>query len=1128
MKKYFTNKHTKERRLIWFAGKDTPEAKAPAPAEDADTPDPKKVEKTDDTPEKVGKAEDPNKLDDSAAGGAKNKVEDAAKGADENAEALAKEVLDIAQLQYDVTAGVEGPEAALAEANQGENKYTLEDGKLKPVEAPKEDSKDEDEAKEGGEDDEATDESTDESTEKVTETLSKSDQEFIDATITQMTEELGMTSENAKDLAMALLPIHRAIQSFKNGPEGSTTDETDETSGEKTDEKADDKAGDDKEEGGDASGDVVDESADKLDPTTVQNPKEEADKIREDAEKLTTRKAELNTEDDELNEDDLEPEERKRSREIMDELDEIDKGLDEIEAKAVPFDEELERRANIVDTTWQNASEGSEDGLISGVALDTADGDDLLITIKDPTMVATVTAIAESFGVGVSVNKEGSIVIEDVPHGLITGEGPLNALMDALAAIPAPAVSDDAEDKEDTDEGSESKERSPEVIADALNAQLEVLRLSNPDFMKEAPIGRVFAAMSYEPDGKGGITIDTPASVSAEYRAIMKANGRDIVPPDGEDYTVEYPDGTKIEMAGDKPGKYPSRLAWGGTEGNAESQFSAAEAGMNMWKSSISADLPDNITMVEPSGEEPVLDGVPEGDDATKMKIELASLQGSLGEHAGDSHFGKFIASLDVGSSEGATVLTSKGLMPEQFSHMYEQIGLGDKVASLTESASGGYVMVLKEGAGVNIVHNLGRWAAMMGSKVESGSESEGDLGSGTEVAKSDGEPAPDSGEDENLLDESRELSPDRLAKLKDWEGKLNARAVQLDYKVTVELGKNAEGKPNGLLVVRAMEGDNEEEGMGNLKSIEAEAIPRAIGTVLSEDAKSLTLDIDRRTDDLGYLGKGITDEEFRKTATDEEINSPSLGADAEGAPDTLSGPDKTEDAMQKLRDLVGAVEGGADPKTLDAPIAAVRDAIGDEEAFHASGNSDPAENIDRQVILDGYKANMKEYESLYAESPDSDSTPDETKEEGPSEDGELEPPVETPTEDPEKLNTLLTQVSNNLDLLVGALEQGEPSPETVLETINDMIKASGLDLSDDIVIGELANVMSSKGDGIKGIAGADGQTYDIAYNPGDAEQPMSYAAQPDQEPTPTPSPSDDNSIAKDPEPLPDDNSEIV
>jgi len=943
---------------------DKPKAKVTTdstPEKDSKQPDANQVEQKDNTPEQVGKVVNQKQLDETATGGAKKNAKQAGENANESKEALAQKDLDKSQVAFDdmMTDEMTEEDALNAINAEGPQQYTLEDGKLVPVpvEAPVEDATEEDEA-------------TDESTEEGTEKLSKSDQEFVDATIKQMIETGIMKDtkegrEQATRLAMVLLPIHRAIQSFR-GPEGDATEESDEKSGEGDKEKADDKVGDDKEEGGDASGDVVDESADKLDPTTVQNPKEEADKIRASAEGLQKNRTEVDVKIQELvGKDGVTSKETGPMDELVDELKEIDKKIGEIEAKAVPFDEELERRANIVDTTWQNASEGSEDGLISGVTLDTADGDNLVISVKDPAMVATVTAIAASFGTGVSVNEAGQIVLEDVPHGQITGEGPLGNLMDALAAIPAPAVSDDAEDKEESDEGAEDKERSPEVIKDALNVQLEALRQSNPDFMREAPIGRVFAAMSYEANEAGEIIVTIPSSVSADYRAIMTANKREIKNGSGTDYTVSYPDGTEIEMAGEKAGDYPSRLAWGGVEGDAESQFSAAESGMNMWKSSISTDLPDDVTMVEPSGEEPVLDGEPEG-DAAKVKTELASLQNSLGEHAGDTHFGKFIASLDVGSSEGATVLTSKGLTAEQFSHMYEQIGLGDKVASLTESASDGYVMVLKENTAANIVHNLGRWAAMMGSKTESTLESGGDLGEGTEVAENEGEPAPDSGAD--LLTGPEKI--ERLRKLKDWAKRLDARAVALDYSVDVTVDEE-----NLLLVVTAHE-DDLEGAAEDMDSIQKEAIPRAIITVLSADGKSLTLDIDRRTDELGYLGKGITNEEFKANSTEEEKGSPVLGSE-------------TERAMANVRSLMEDVDnidmdeaGNKKIQSILKDITAAKAIIKTEtDALVTSDNID-VENEERQEKLATYIKELDGYEESIGgnqESTTPKETPDET-----------------------------------------------------------------------------------------------------------------------------------------------------
>jgi len=873
-----------------------------APEEDKNKSDTGKTEKAD--PE-IDESGDEKKLEKDT-----NKVADEAnKKAGDDSETATEDVnaadLETAKIDFDVAVNEMSlsPEAALDQVNKGGDKFKLNAERNGIELNTADDSSVEVPVPGAPEDDEATDESA----EKVTETLSKSDQEFIDATIKQMTEELGMTSENAKDLAMALLPIHRAIQSFKNGPEGDSTEAPDEKSGDKTDEKPDEKAGDDKtEKGGDASGETVDESTEEVDETTVQNPKEEADKIRASAESLQSDRADLEAQVSKLEDEGVSSDETDPMIELVGKIKAIDEKIATIEAKAVPFDEELERRANIVDTTWQNASEGSEDGLISGVTLDTADGDNLLISVKDPAMAATVTAVAESFGTGVSVDGAGNIVLEDVPHGQITEEGPLNALMDALAAIPAPAVSDDAEDEGDLDESKEAAPESIEKMVESLNAKRIDLIESNEQFMTEAPIGKVFAEMEYRvaEDGKN-ITIHIPASASAEYRSIMLANGRKV---EGEvpNYTVAYP-GETIAM-GEQGGNYPSRLAWGGTEGDAKSQFASAEAGMSMWQSSVTTEVPDDTQIVAAEDNADINLSEELSPAADKVGKALDSLRGSLGDAVGETPFGKFIDSLDVKSVDGNIALTSS-LDAQTFSHMYKELNLSASITGTLETHGGdGYVMQFEEGKAENLVHNLGRWAAMMGSKTESKFKGGGDLGDGTEVAK--GEKGPEVGNegDLNAPPEDGEGAPEKIdiPKLRRFAEDLNKRRDTLQYSVEVSVDEEA-----GRILITAI--DNEwgtaaVEGAAQLISIQAESEPRMMSATYTESG-ALSLDIRTKHEQHGYLGD-ITGEEFGEKP-EADVEAPTLGGDGtEDSETSNEDSEKIKEAKEKaVKDISKDVE---------------------------------------------------------------------------------------------------------------------------------------------------------------------------------------------------------------------------
>ena len=533
----------------------------------------------------------------------------------------------------------------------------------------------------------------------------------------------------------------------------------------------------------------------------------------------------------------------------------------------------------------------------------------------------------------------------------------------------------EAEEKPgDLSESNESIPEDIEAMVKRLNAKRLELVKSNPAFMENAPIGKVFAAMKYEPtpDGKD-ITIDIPASVATEYRSIMEANGRKVT--DGKDgYSVDYPGDTVIEISKEAGGKYPSRLAWGGAEGDAKSQVVAAEAGMSMWESSITTEVPDDTELVD-APDNADINLSEELDDksvAAKMAKELDSLKGSLegADAVNATPFGKFIDSLDVRSVDGNAALTSS-LDAKTFSHMYKELNLSAVMTGDLETHGGdGYVMQFDERGAKNVIHNLGRWAAMMGGKTESTLKAgEGDLEGGKKNAKDGDESSQEKGkEGENLLDENKEAID--LPKLHKFAKDLNKRRDQLHYSVEVSVDEEA-----GRILIEAKTinpewGTAEKEGADQLIRIQAESVPRMMSATITESG-ALSLDIRTKHEKHGYLGD-IDGEAFGKLPPEEQ-KSDSLGADAEGAPDELSGQDKTEESMQKLRDLVGVAETSGDPadaKALDAPIAAVRDAIGSEEAFHTSGNSDSAANTERQVILDGYKADLKEYENLYA-SPD-------------------------------------------------------------------------------------------------------------------------------------------------------------
>ena len=736
--------------MIWAAKK--PEL--PVDNEnDSKNLDSRSVEIKESKAEEVGDAVTPNDVQKKSTNAAHQKRDTADTDADTDAAVLAKKERLMNQAILDAIMGDGATqEDALGEVNKGVTQYKLDaDNKLVPIVPPKDsedhigDTKDvqSDEPGEGKDND-------GKSIDDAIKNLPEADQNIVKTMVDAAMESGKVIKEVAVKTAIALLAIIKAMENFQKGkkteapataakdaapvaaPVPKVSDDT-KPAPKDAPAKSPDKLG------ADVGVETVQKSleAEETDITKVQNPKEEADKIRASAEKLNTRMQEINTKLAEHVEDnDVDADERAATPALHKELAKVEGDIKAIEAKAVPFDDELERRANIVSTTWENA-EKVDNGLISGVSLDTADGDNVVIEMAD---ASTVKLAEEAINATeLSFKTEGNkIIMEDVDVAIINDEGKLTDLMDALAKIPSPAVADSKEEKEDDGDLSNSKEGIPdniEKMVKSLNAKRLELVASNTDFMKEAPIGKVFEAMTYKIADDGvNITINIPNSVSAEYRSIMKANGRKV---EGEvpNYTVAYP-GETITM-GEQGGNYPSRLAWGGVEGRADTQFTRAVSGMAMWESSISPKLPANIPSLAVSGEEaPELDEAdPKNtDNIKKVQDALGGLQNGLTDAAGKTHFGKFIASLKVeGTVGGEITLSSSALEGKTFAHMANQIGLADHVSKLTGSQDSGYTMVLKPGAAKNLVHNLGRWAAMMGGKAEKTPDSEEGSGESTD-----------------------------------------------------------------------------------------------------------------------------------------------------------------------------------------------------------------------------------------------------------------------------------------------------------------------------------------------------------------------------------------------------------
>ena len=273
-------------------------------------------------------------------------------------------------------------------------------------------------------------------------------------------------------------------------------------------------------------------------------------------------------------------------------------------------------------------------------------------------------------------------------------------------------------------------------MVEALNKQLDSLIASNGEFMKETPIGQIFTQMEYKVDGDN-IMLTIPSDASAQLRSIMEANGRGVTGNEKDGYVIDgYPDGSKVSIPASGSADYPSRLAWGGAEGDIKSQADAAKSGMDVWSNIVSKTPPEDTEEVQADVNESLEITDPTSDGAKRIDSALTSLKGKLGSAVGETVYGKFINSLDVGNN-GDTIALTSDADAKTFSHMYQQMEMSGVVqGGVEKTADGKYVMNIAEGDADNIVYNLKRWAAFMGSGQEGGDFEGGTEGDAEEDEK--------------------------------------------------------------------------------------------------------------------------------------------------------------------------------------------------------------------------------------------------------------------------------------------------------------------------------------------------------------------------------------------------------
>lgn len=446
---------------------------------------------------------------------------------------------------------------------------------------------------------------------------------------------------------------------------------------------------------------------------------------------------------DEIGEKIAEPGENDNIAELSKQLSELSDKKEEIAPRKEALEAEKKRRTDLIASEWEKATTkdgAAKEPAVTGVGIE---GDYLVLSLSEGGSIDTIKSIAKDAGFDLLADGRMEVPAQFYAEGL---EGARQAIFDALAKIEnkgATAETAEENPSEEADGGAASDKlggspaegkESIETPSDRLNTKNKELLETVPEAARGTRLFTIFQNMEYKmAQDNQNIVVHIKADQFDNMLALAHSNSRTVT--DGKGKPVQPGDnpstvvvnggveGPPWTMTRGQDIEYPCYKAWGGQEGDVESQVASAEAGMDSWAGSLVSQ--ETINSVDTSGlqnlEQTTVSTEQTG-NAQQLQGAIESFKQSLKGDMKDVPLAKFISGMEAHNGEGNSVdLLCTESTPEvrsegdkEFAYFLKDLFV-DGTAAKVDTETGRYVVNLTESQIDGAIHQIGRYEGFLG-----------------------------------------------------------------------------------------------------------------------------------------------------------------------------------------------------------------------------------------------------------------------------------------------------------------------------------------------------------------------------------------------------------------------------
>lgn len=453
----------------------------------------------------------------------------------------------------------------------------------------------------------------------------------------------------------------------------------------------------------------------------------------------------IDTQDQELKEqlDDLPDVDSKNADEVKQKITEIQKKQEALKPRKEALEGEKKRRKDLIASEWEKATTkdgAAKEPAVTGVGIE---GDYLVLSLSEGGNIDTIKSIAKDAGFDLLADGRMEVPAQFYAEGLA---GARQAIFDALAKIEnkgATAETAEENPSEEADGGAASDKlggspaegkESIETPSDRLNAKNKELLETVPEAARGTRLFTIFQNMEYKmAQDNQNIVVHIKADQFDNMLALAHSNGRTVT--DGKGKPVQPGDnpstvvvnggveGPAWTMTRGQDIKYPCYKAWGGQEGNVESQVASAEAGMDSWAGSlVSQETINGVDTSSLQNLEQITVSTEQTGNAQQLQGAIESFKQSLKDDMKDVPLAKFISGMEAHNGEGNSVdLLCTESTPEvrsdgdkEFAYFLKDLFV-DGTAAKVDTETGRYVVNLTESQIDGAIDQIGRYEGFLG-----------------------------------------------------------------------------------------------------------------------------------------------------------------------------------------------------------------------------------------------------------------------------------------------------------------------------------------------------------------------------------------------------------------------------